>query len=121
MRNCACEKPNSLLHVMVTHSAWGNAAGTPPSDAMAVISDGDWNRHACGLTASTGAALCWGPANDPSCGQKDVPAGGASYVQVSVGQVSSCALLGSDATAVCWGCSCSGSEVQGQCTVRYDI
>ena len=79
---------------MVTHSAWGNAAGTPPSDAMADISDGDFNRHACGLTASTGAAMCWGPADDPSCGQKDVPAGGASYVQVSVGQVSSCALLG---------------------------
>ena len=105
---------------MVTHSAWGNAAGTPPTDAMADISGG-YGRHACGLKASSGAALCWGPADDPSCGQKDVPAGGASYVQVSVGIVSSCALLGSDATAVCWGCSCSDGAVQGQCTVRKGI
>ena len=98
--------------------------GTPPDVAMADMSDGGHLAHTCGVAASDGHMECWG---GNYCNRvSDAPTTGA-YSFTSVGDVSSCAIAHTTATASCWGCTngCSHGRGQshdkGQCDVRCPV
>ena len=98
-------------------SGWGRDTyvGTPPDVAMADMSDGGYVRHTCGLAASDGHVECWGEDN---CNRvSDAPTTGA-YSFTSVGRFSSCAIVHTTATALCWGCVSCNDNDKGQCNVR---
>ena len=79
------------------------------------MSDGGDCLHSCGVTASDGQVKCWGGNRCRSV--SDTPTSG-TYLLTSVGAFSSCAILLSSATAVCWGClSCESGWMKGQCSV----